>query len=289
MHSLIALGASHLTRVSPQNDYTTAAIVHRGKAIQGLNAALATGAKGYGEADALLAAAYALTFQASYMSDGMADFITMVRGCALITMQIHADKQRTAFNLDHDIYFKIMEPRLENLPTLDQALLNPAVLSVEALRPLLRTTMDHHFHAAMLSVLYALQQSSKAGYMNFARLYGTFFDMSHEQFAVFVEPSNTPSQLLMAHFLALQLLLVPLAVCGLEKMPEASKARTALGSVEWAEKIFEKTPVEMKVHMRWPMEVMAIVRREVEAATSGRYGELEVSGRILRPYWAGES
>lgn len=271
MHALLALGASHLTRISPQKDYSTTAMIHQGRAIKGLNEALAKESRSYGESDALLAACYALTFQASYMSDGMTDFITMVRGCALVTEQIHKRETRTAFNVEQDIHFRIMLPRLENLPTLFPTLLTPAILSVEALRPLLRTTMDHHFHASLLSVLFALQESSKAGYANFCRLYAAFWDMSHDQFAVFVDPQNTPAQLLMAHFLALQMLMVPLLVHEWPERNDPARARALLGSVEWAEKICERSPLPMRPYLRWCTEVCETVRSEIEALDQGTY------------------
>lgn len=271
MHAILALGASHLARLSPESNCGTTAIVRRGQAIKGLNEALAKESRGYGESDALLAACYALTFQSSYMGDGMADFITLVRGCALVTQQIHNQETHTAFNLERDIHFRLMEPRLEQMPTLDPALITPAIISVEALRPLLRTTMDHHFHAALLSVLFALQQSSRAGYLNFCRAYGTFFDMSHDQFNVFIDIHNTPSQLLMAHFICLQLLMVPLLVHEWPGRNDASKARTLLGTVEWGEKIFARTPLSLNAYAEWPKMILGTVRREVEALDTGAW------------------
>ena len=78
MHAVLSLGASHLHRLSPENDYLTPAIVHRGHAIAGLNHAIAHAQTARSDADAMLGACYALTFQASYMDDGLSDFITMV-------------------------------------------------------------------------------------------------------------------------------------------------------------------------------------------------------------------
>lgn len=279
MHALLALGASHLTRVSAHSDYSTTAIIHQGQAIKGLNEALARESRSYGESDALLAACYALTFQASYMADGMTDFITMVRGCALVTEQIHKRETRTAFNLEHNLHFRIMLPRLEHFPNLSPSLTTPAIIAVEALRPLLRTTMDYHFHASLSSVLRALQQSSKAGYLNFCRLYAAFWDMSHDQFAVFVDPHNTPAQLLMAHFLSLQMLMVPLIVHEWPERKDPGRARALLGTVEWGEKIWERMPERMRPYLEWSRDIFHTVRSEIEALDRGTYREM--SFRIL--------
>lgn len=281
MHALLALGASHLTRISSQDDYNTTAIVHRGQAIKGLNQALAKGTRGYGESDALLAACYALTFQAFYMGDGMVDFITLVRGCALITEQINKDQSQTAFNLEKDNHFRLMAPRLDFLPTLDPTLITPAILSVEALRPLLRTLMDHHFHSALLSVLFALQESSKSGYMNFTRVYATFFDMSHDQVNGFTNMENIPSPLLMAHFISLQMLMIPLTGHEMPERSDAWKARIVLGAVEWAERIFERMPASMEGYLEWPKMIIGMVKREVDALQAGTFGSIKL--RILDP------
>lgn len=286
MHALLALGASHLTRVSRQSDYSTTAIIHRGQAIKGLNEALAKGGTGnaYGESDALLAACYALTFQASYMGDGMADFITMVRGCALITEQIQRQRTRTAFNLEKDIHLRLMEPRLADLPTLNPTLLHPAIIAFEALRPLLRTPTDHSFHAALLAVLFALlHHSSKAGYLTYMHVYATFYDMSHDQFAVFVDPANIPAQLLMAHFIGLQMLMVPLMLHESPERTDAAKASTLLGMVEWGCGIFERMAVlGMEEYLGWARGILETVRRELEALDAGTYLE-GVGLRILGP------
>ncbi|KAF7511716.1 hypothetical protein GJ744_003879 [Endocarpon pusillum] len=271
MHALLGLGASHLTRMSAHSDYSTAAMIHQGQAIKGLNEALAKENRSYGESDALLAACYALTFQASYMTDGMTDFMTMVRGCALVTHQIQQQETRTAFNLEQDMHFRIMLPRLEHLRNISPTLITPAMVAVDALRPLLRTSMDHHFYASLSSVLSALQQSPKTGYLAFNRLYATIWDMSHDQFAVFVDPHNTAAQLLMAHFLAVQMLMVPLLVYEAPARREAGMARALLASVEWGEKIWERAPEDMRPYLEWAREVFQTMRSEVEALDRGTY------------------
>lgn len=281
MHALLALGASHLTRVSPPTDYNTAAIVHRGQAIKGLNEALAKGSRDYGELDAMLATCYALTFQASCMGDGMTDFITMVRGCALITAQIHKDNSATAFNVGKDNHLRIIGPRLDQLPVLDHSLLNSAILSVQALSPLLQSMADQELQTAMLSVLFALQQSSKAGYLNFIRIYDIFIGMGHDQFNAFVDLNNIPSQLLMAHFVSLQMLMIPLTLHEWPERINPAKAKVLLGMVEWGDNIFLRTPASVSPYLEWPRAIMQTVRREVDALDAGTSQSLRL--RILDP------
>jgi Fungal specific transcription factor domain len=282
MHALLALGASHLTRVSPATNYNTAAIVHRGQAIKGLNEALAKGRRDYGDMDAMLATCYALTFQASCMGgDSMGEFITMVRGCALITAQIHKDNSETAFNVGKDNHLRIIGPRLDQLPVLDHSLLTSAILSVQALSPLLGTAVDQELQTAILSVLFALRQSSKAGYLNFIRIYDIFIGMSHSHFNAFIDLNNIPSQLLMAHFVSLQMLMIPLTLHESPERANPSKAKVLLGMVEWGDHIFQRTPATMRPYLEWPRAIMQTVRREVEALDAGTYQSLRL--KILDP------
>ena len=271
MHAILALGASHLTRVSQQQDFNTYAIVHRGKAIKGLNDALARGSRGAGDSDAMLAACYALTFQASYMGDGMADFIAMVRGCALLTEQMNRSQECTAFAMGAEMHVGIMVPRLDRMPPIDPGLITPGILSTENLRPLLRTPTDTLFHASLLRVLYALQESSKAGYMNFIGVYGTFFDMSHTDFSHFVDPTNLVCQLLMAHFIGLQMLIMPLTMVEINRTPDASQARVLLGMSDWSEQIEERIPADMKGHLNWMRCMIDGIKHDVDRLLDGSH------------------
>lgn len=289
MHALLALGGSHLTRVSDQETHNTSAIVHRGKAITGLNEALARGSNDPADADAMLAACYALTFQASYMGDGMSDFIAMVRGCALLHEQINRTHgpNRSAFRIGPDFHMNIMETRMNDLPQIDAAYIDPGIAAVEALRPLLHGNVGSVFHASLLQVLYALRASPKAGYMNFVSVYGTFFDMSHAEFATFIDPANTVPQLLMAHFISLQMLVTPLTLLEINRPRDTSGARALLGTAEWAEGIMERTPLAMRGYLSWVRTIVSDMKHDVEILLDGRYKTVPlkiISGR-QKPSW----
>src|SRR5437764_1534621 len=175
MNAILALGASHLTRVVPGEDYTTQAIVHRGHAIEGLNKALNKTDRTYGESDAMLAACYALTFQASHMGDGMVDFITMVRGCALVTEKVKQEGSTTAFNIERDAHLRIMSPQFDDLPEVDYDIVAEGISCLTQMQHLLYSYTEHQFYSALLNVLLSLQQSSRLGYINFMSLYSVFY------------------------------------------------------------------------------------------------------------------
>lgn len=188
MHALLSLGASHLARLTG-SDYRKESLTHRGAAIAGLNAALSQQKQPahspspphrYGDSDAMLAACYALTFQASYMGDGLADFITMVRGCALTTGKIQDEAWPTAFNLQPNWHYKVMAPRLANLPRVNHLLLESGLAALDEVRSLLLAdpaadrTVECDFHEALVDVLEALSESPQEGYLRFAGLYAVW-------------------------------------------------------------------------------------------------------------------
>ncbi len=263
MHALLSLGASHLSRLTGV-DYRRESLVHRGQAIAGLNQALSQTASSYGESDAMLASCYALTFQASYMGDGLTDFITMVRGCALTTEKIKQEHAPTAFNLQPDWHFKYMAPRMQNLPSVDPRLLEDAYDGLENIRPFLSGTTEIDFHDALVDVITALQASPASGYLQFIGVYGVWYELCHDAFKTFLDPNNLVAQLLLAYFVGVQLLMVPLAAHEWPHRADVSRVRVLEGSVEWAQGIFDRLEdSEWSVHLEWPRTVIATVVAEI--------------------------
>jgi hypothetical protein len=67
--------------------------------MQALNEALSMPSKSDCENSARMGAALALTFQSSHLQDGIAEFLTMVRGCNLIAMDGSVANNESAFNV----------------------------------------------------------------------------------------------------------------------------------------------------------------------------------------------
>ncbi|EXJ82923.1 hypothetical protein A1O3_06739 [Capronia epimyces CBS 606.96] len=264
MHAILSLGASHLSRLTGV-DYRRESLVHRGHAFAGLNQALSQTALAYGESDAMLASCYALTFQASYMGDGLVDFITMVRGCALTTQKIQQENSPTAFNLHPDYHFKFMAPRLPQLPSVHPQLLEDADRALEGIRPYVAGDTELDFHDALVDVVISLQASPIDGYLQFIGVYGVWYELCHDSFQSFLDPDNLVAQLLLAYFICLQLLMVPLAAQEWQQRADTTRVRVLSGTVEWAEAIFERLgDSELNVHLEWPRNIIAIVVAEIE-------------------------
>ncbi|RMZ81889.1 hypothetical protein DV738_g2050, partial [Chaetothyriales sp. CBS 135597] len=263
MHAILSLGASHLGRLTGV-DYRRESLTHRGFAIAGLNQALSQPAKDFGQADAMLAACYALTFQASYMGDGLFDFITMVRGCALTTAKIKQEDAMTAFNLEADSHYKIMAPRMHRLPSVNPCLAEGGIEALAKFRAYMVTQLDKNFHEALQNVLRSLLASPRSGYQEFIGIYSIWYELSHDSFRAFLDPDNIAAQLLLAYFIALQMIMVPLAAYEWPQRANWSQAKVLYGAVEWAQGLFERlddTPVGE--HLMWPKQIVGIVVAEL--------------------------
>ncbi|KAK4942070.1 hypothetical protein LTR10_018106 [Elasticomyces elasticus] len=285
MHAILSLGASHLSRLTGV-DYRKESLVHRGHAIAGLNHALSQTARAYGESDAMLASCYALTFQASYMGDGLSDFITMIRGCALTTEKIHQEQALTAFNLQPDTHINFMASRLQHLPRVDPTILEDAYIALDEIRPYLVDDTHLDFHDALFDVIISLQASPASGYLRFIDLYGVWYELCNESFRTFLDGDNLVSQLLLAYFVGIQLLMVPLATQESSNRADVSRVRVLYGIVEWAENIFERLEAsELEPQLTWPRKIVTTAVAEINGEVLQRPPvlQLHLSSRDISP------
>jgi len=263
MHAILSLGASHLSRLTGV-DYRKESLIHRGHAIAGLNQALSKTGHAYGESDAMLASCYALTFQASYMSDGLTDFITMVRGCALTTAKIRDDNAPTAFNVQPDFHFKFMAPRLHNLPPVDSGVLEDGFHALDSIRPVISGETELDFYSVLLDVILSLQSSPSSGYVRFTNVYGVWYELGPDAFKTFLDPNNLAALLLLAYFIAIQLLMIPLAAHEWPNRADVGRVRVLYGIIEWAKGIFERLEASSLRHLLdWPKTIVSAAVAEI--------------------------
>lgn len=266
MHAILALGASHLNRVVPAPEYEKDALTHRGHAISGLNMCMAKSDYEYGEADAMLATCYALTFQAAYMTDGLSDFVVMVRGCALATRKIRDDNAVTAFNLDPNRHHDIIQPRLQSLPSLHSEHISQGLAALEQTQRYIENETEHRFYNSLRDIFLSLQQSSAAGYISFTNLYRVWHEVDDESFRMFLDAQNSTIQLLLGFFLGIQMMMAPLTA---QEWPERSVSagtQCLLGLADWMEGVASKVPVGMQSHLVWARKLVATVVAELSGA-----------------------
>ncbi len=181
MHAILGLAASHLELLTGA-DLSSAAMHHRVLAIKGSNSALQISNRTGSDGDALLAACYLLTFQSSYMKDGIHEFFTFVRGCSLLSNQLRDEKVPMAFFLTSSDHFSFMEKRLVDLPIINEELLDSAERSLVVLPPYFERPVHAIFHQSMIDCIEAVKISSLHG--QFITVFTTIMLTHHRLFQI---------------------------------------------------------------------------------------------------------
>src|SRR6188474_3498315 len=118
MHAILGLAASDLINEDPS--LVAAAMAHRIKAIKAIKKSLSEMPKNsstYEEANALVATCFALTFQSVMLDDGLAEYMTFIRGILIVGMQMWIKGLRPIFaNLMGQESQNLLAPIMETLP-----------------------------------------------------------------------------------------------------------------------------------------------------------------------------
>ena len=129
------------------------------------------------------------------------------------------------------------------------------------------TGVEQDFHSSMIGVLTSMQESPQAGYESWRRLYGFWYSIDNGEFSRFIDCSNSVSWVLLAFFVALQLVAIPISHGEwLERDPN-ERLPILLGVLGWSDQAFsilEQDP--LNEHLEWPRFVVSTVRGELQAA-----------------------
>jgi hypothetical protein len=162
MHAILGLAASHLELLTG-DDLGSIALHHRLRAIQGSASALTKRNRAGSDGDALLASCYLLTFQSSYMKDGIFEFFHFARGCSLVSYRLAEEKLPIAFFFTAHDHVKFMEERLTDLPSMNPELLDSAERSLAQLPPLFDLPVHNLFFTCMAECVTTVRHSSFQG------------------------------------------------------------------------------------------------------------------------------
>ena len=138
MHAMLALSASHLRKISPVPSCLSGpAQTHRLAAMKGLNEALSRPFCSSEEADAAIAATYALLMQSWYMDDGLQASLVLTRSCEWTTRWVRKQNVKSIL-AEEDKYTRlaIMRGRIKDAPRFDVEFAEKAAASVQALEQL---------------------------------------------------------------------------------------------------------------------------------------------------------
>ncbi|KAH6661670.1 hypothetical protein EV126DRAFT_447479 [Verticillium dahliae] len=146
------------------------AMVHRTKAIRAMKksiAGLPRRGLTHEQANALISACFALTFQSVLLEDGMPEYMAFIRGIVVVGMQMATRRIRPIFsNIMEEDASALMQPVMEKLAPLPRAWVDGAVAGIENLAPLCGApdSTATEYHARLLDMAVTLRRSSWEGY-----------------------------------------------------------------------------------------------------------------------------
>lgn len=165
MHAILGFAASELIYTDPS--LVTVAMAHRVKAIRSIKKRLAEAHRAnttYEEANALVATCFALTFQSVLLDDGLAEYMTFIRGILVVSMQMAFKGIKPIFaNLLEQDSDALLGPYMEGLPLIQKGWADAAKESIEALRPLCVEGVEVEYYENMMQTVENLYINSYAG------------------------------------------------------------------------------------------------------------------------------
>ncbi|PQE26409.1 C6 zinc finger protein [Rutstroemia sp. NJR-2017a BBW] len=211
LYSMLALSASNLVAngtPTESPDMLCTAIAHRLKAISSLNQAISTGINSFEQGNAMLATCFILLFQSTMIADGLVEYMTFIRGTIAVGTSMGMKRMKFLF---HGLWVnrsaESLEVDLSQTPLIDGDLARSACRSIENLAGLCGSKGEAHMYGSLLMTARALITT----YIGLRGIYNLFtFAMSHEDFRDLTKPTNDVGNLLLTHFVALQLIMLPI-------------------------------------------------------------------------------
>ncbi len=165
MHAILGYAASEL--IHSDSSLVSAAMNHRIKAIKAIKKRLGEASRtdtNYEEANALVATCFALTFQSVSLEDGLAEYMTFIRGIVIVSMQMAFRGITHVFpTLFEDEQNRILAPQMVDLPLIEKAWVDSAVEALEKLRPLFTLQVEIEYHDQLMGIAQKLYINSFDG------------------------------------------------------------------------------------------------------------------------------
>ncbi|KAH7141022.1 hypothetical protein EDB81DRAFT_654675 [Dactylonectria macrodidyma] len=252
IHAMLGLSASHLS-LGSSADYEPQALAHRVYAISSLNAALSKPCTSKAEGDALFATMMALTFQSSYMPEGMLEFLSMIRGCMVVSATAMPNFTESAFQSfspeGHEKSVHELNPDAPEYGA-NSDIFAAAAVSARALGPLCRSVLEVRYLGILEGILKATQRSDVDAFLQVSAAYRILGEVSSWEFDLFINASNFTAQLIMAHFFIVEYVV---GLATLKPVMDSYWFRKVVVS-SWIYHLEKKLPDELKPYLRWPLE-----------------------------------
>lgn len=301
MHAVLGLAASDLTQDDPS--LVEAAMSHRLKAIKAVKKALAdaprrprqqqqqqTGSSACGsgsgsgafssdEGNALLATCFALTFQSVLLEDGMAEYMTFIRGIIIVAIQMYTRGARFLFsNFIEDEQDALLRPLIEQVPMINRVWAEGAAAAVAGLSPLVMMAKERDeedgktaaaYQAYLATMAEQMLASPFGAYKAVARHYSWWMQLPHDRFRAVVDPGSQLFTLLATHWIAIKMVMKPVTEVEL-RVSETNKKRLQQrrrdgledGMARWLRHANAQVAPEFQAYNRWPVWVQRQIARD---------------------------
>jgi hypothetical protein len=287
MHAILGLAASDLMREDPS--LLSAAMTHRLKAIKSIKKTLADVPKAntFEEGNALLATCFALTFQSVWLDDGMAEYMTFIRGVVIVAIQMYMKGAKFVFHdFLGDDQIEMLRPFMEQVPPINKNWSTPAVAAVRALEPLCTGDVERGYYELLLQMAEALLVNSfegkpppyyenarsnclhpDAAYRGITRHYTWWMQLPHDKFQQVIDPSNQVCVLLASHWIAIKQIMAQITEMEHRAMAKEPDKPTDpgdidLGIIRWLKHLNRSVEPEYQLYNQWPMWVEAELDRD---------------------------
>jgi hypothetical protein len=269
MHAILGFSASELMRNDPS--LLSSAMNHRIKAIRAIKKRLGETAKSsmdYEEANAMVATCYALTFQSVSLEDGLAEYLTFIRGIMIVGMQMMFRGIKPIFgNTMEPEQDALLEPLMQGLPLIQKGYTDSAVEALTNLKPLCKEDVEVEYHQHLMTIVEKFYVNSWDAYKAYTAQYGWWMLLPHETFQALINPDNQVMMLLHSHWISINEIMTPIS--GQERnvsdksRSEEGKTDTDPGFARWLKYLNASIDMEHQAYNQWPMWVEEQLDRDI--------------------------
>ncbi|CAF3575187.1 hypothetical protein SNK03_000395 [Fusarium graminearum] len=263
MHAILGFSASELMRDDPS--ILSSAMNHRIKAIRAIKKRLAETNKSsmnYEEANAMVATCFALTFQSVSLDDGLAEYLTFIRGIMIVGMQMMFRGIKPIFeNMFEQDQDALLEPLMQGLPLIPKGFTDSAFEALTNLKPLCTEEVELEYHQHLMAMVEKLYVNSWDAYKAYTTQYGWWMLLPHDTFQSLIDPDNQVMLLLHTHWVAINEIITPIS--GQERNvsnkypPDQREGKPDLdpGFSRWLKYLNQSIDLEHQIYNQWPMWV----------------------------------
>jgi hypothetical protein len=261
MHAILGLAASSLELTD--GSLVTAAVAHRVKAIKAIRKRLANTSRAsinFEEANALVAACFALAFQSISLEDGLAEYMTFIRGIVVVGMQMAFRGIKPLFtNLFDDERENILEPHMEGLPLIQRDWADAAFESLSGLKLLCVRQVETEYHERLVEIVEKLYINSFEAYKANAIQHRWWMMLPQSTFQELINPNSQIIMLLHAHAITLTQIMnfinrQEYKAPG-QRQPDEPRGHMDPGFMRWAKFLNSGIDYEHQIYNKWPMWV----------------------------------